>query len=54
LYQYSIEIFSRCAEQLAVPQMRWLGVHPSDLNELNENLMKELSKVLQFISTFID
>jgi hypothetical protein len=24
------------------------------LNELNENLMKELSKVLQFISTFID
>ena len=35
----------RCAEPLAIPQMRWLGIHPSDFQHLDESLMKELSDV---------
>jgi hypothetical protein len=47
--------FLRCAEPLAVPQLKWLGVHPSDFQHLDETKMMQLSKVsfLIFILMFL-
>ena len=44
VYRFGSLTTTWCAESLAVPSVRWLGLHPSDFPDLNQSQMKSFSK----------
>ena len=44
VYRFGSLTATWCAESLAVPSIRWLGLHPSDFSELNQAQMKPFPK----------